>query len=244
MISGETEARLLRLLALQQTYLPNADVAAQIAGKTLICFVGASCMGKNTIMDGLDELDAQYGIAHTITSRVPRTTDEPGRYTYYEHSDQGLATLLGRIENREILQYAIIPGSLSVRTSEALDYPYRYNLGDILSIAIPTYRQLGFGRLDILSIISEPEGWQRRFNERFPLGHPDRNARLDEAIISLTWSLEQPPASTTWIINHEGNPQAAIGAANQAIMHNVMSNQSEARNMAEACLSLIRKLAS
>lgn len=243
MISEETEILLKRLLAEQTHYLPRREVAAQIAGKTFICLVGATCMGKSTIMDGLIARDGQYGAARTIATRPPRPTDEPGRYTYYEHTDTGLAPLLRRIENREVLQYAIIPGSLSIRASEATDYPYEYNLGDVVSSAISSYERLGFGRLEILNIVTEPEAWLERFKERFPSTHPDHSARLQEAIASLTWSLEQATARAAWIINHEGRLSEAVEAADRAIRYGECTDQEEARALGMACLNLARELA-
>lgn len=199
-------------------------------------------MGKSALMEGLAALDGKYGIARTIASRDPRPDDKPGRYTYYPHTDGGLAPLLAKIENRELLQYVVIPGSLSIRGSEAGDYPYEYNLGDVLSSAMPAYRNLGFGRLDAISIISEPAAWQQRFDTRFPVGHPDRRARLEEAATSIAWSLAQTGKDHYWTINHEGKLAAAIQAAHQAITHGQQENQAEAQGIARRCLEHIKEL--
>lgn len=242
MISSKTELLLKQLMAEQDSYTPTATVSRQIAGKTLICFVGASCMGKSTIMEGLLALNSKYGVFRTIASRDPRPDDKPGRYTYYPHTDEGLQPLLAKIQNHELLQYAVIPGSLSLRGSEASGYPYQYNLGDILSNAMPTYRKLGFGRLDVLSVVCEPATWHSRFDSRFPAGHPDRTARLQEAIASLQWSLAQTDDDHHWIINAEGKLETAVQTSNDAILLRHYPDQAAAQTMARQCSSLAQEL--
>ncbi len=245
MISAETEARLRRLREQETAYLPIPEEAAKIAGKILVCFTGATGMGKSSIMAGLAELHPMlYGEFNTIVTREPRSTDNKDHYTYYPHTDEGLAPLLAQIEAHRILQYVVLPGSLSLRATAASSYPHPINLGDIVPQAFPTFDRLGFGRIPKLSIVTEPHAWHKHLDERFPVNHSDRSARLQETITNLGWSISQTAESGHgWIINHEGRLAEAVEAADLAIQRGTFTNQEEARALGMACLSLAQELA-
>ncbi len=239
MISEETAARLRTLLADQLTYRPRADILTQIADKRVICFVGATGMGKTTIMHQLAREDSQFGEFSVFTSREPRPEDNRARYTYYQHTDESLAGLLNRIEKGEVLQYNINPFSLLVYGSEVDGYPYAHNLGDVFASSIDGFRQLGFGEVQVFSVVTDPDSWLQRFNARFPSGNPQREARRLEAISSLEWSLAQTNADHAWVINRDGH----IGEATKAITGRHQA-KTEAVELAQACLTAIRELAS
>lgn len=241
MISRETEELLQRLLTEQPTYKPADSVVDQTHQITMLCFVGASCMGKTTVMQTLAQANADFGITHNFTSRTPRAGDNPNRYVYFEHTDTGLQPILDRIASHELLQYNIHPFSLHVYGSEIEGYPHRYNMGDIFYSSIDGFRQLGFKQLYVFSIITEPVSWQRRFEARFPEDNPHRCARLAEAIESLEWSLSQTAADHIWVINRDNACETAADAVRQAMLGKHV-DQAEARLLAEECLALIRKL--
>ncbi len=241
MISRETEELLRRLLAEQPTYKPTQAVLGQINQITMLCFVGATSMGKTTIMQTLAQSDANYGITKNFTSRAPRAEDDPKRYTYFEHSDAGLKPILTRIASRELLQYNIHPFSLHVYGSEVEGYPHHYNMGDIFYSSIDGFRQLGFRKLYVFSVITEPAAWRTRFEQRFPVGHPQRQARLSEAINSIEWSLAQTASDHTWVINRDGECDMAVADV-QSILSGQPLRQDEARHMATGCLAVIESL--
>lgn len=241
MISRETEELLRRLLGEQPTYKPSFAVLEKIKHLTMLCFVGASCMGKTTIMQALAESNADYGITKNFTSRAPRIEDDPARYTYFEHSDTGLQPILDRITSHELLQYNIHPFSLHVYGSEVEGYPHRYNMGDIFYSSIDGFRQLGFERLYAFSVVTEPATWQTRFEKRFPVGDPHRQARLSEAVHSISWSLAQTAPDHAWLINRDGASAAAVADV-QSILNEQRTDQEEARHMAKDCLATIESL--
>ena len=243
MISAETEGRLRRLLNEQPSYKPGPDILAQILSKDVSCFVGASCMGKTTIMEKLLELDPTYGEFIVFTSREPRAEDNKTRYSYYEHSDEGLAELLDRIEHKRVLQYNINPYSLLVYGSEAAGYPYQHNIGDIFASSIDGFRQLGFRTVRVVSVITDFHDWQQRFNLRFPPGDPRRNARLLEASSSLRWSLAQTDSPDHyWLINNHTPDDVAQDLLNRLALPPAPDPRAVA--MAQDCLRGIEELAS
>ncbi|PID99520.1 hypothetical protein CSA80_02045 [Candidatus Saccharibacteria bacterium] len=243
MISEETAQKLQQLLASQPTYKPNQAVQAALKDINVSCFVGATCVGKTTLMDALVAYRPQYyGKTRNFTSRPPRADDDPKRYYYYEHSDAGLAPVFARIAQHENLQHNINPYNLTVYGSELADYPHPMNVGDIFSSSIDGFRQLGFGTLHVFSVVTDPDAWRTRLEQRFPSGHPQLHARLEEAVASLTWSLTQTAQDHAWVINPPNDIQAAVTAVDAIIRGENASNQAEAQNLATACLEQAKKL--
>lgn len=208
----------------------------------MLCFVGASCMGKTTIIEAVQALDPMFGITHNITSRPPRAGDGD-RYDYYAHTDEGLAPLLHQIETGQLFQYNINPFSLIVYGSTIDGYPHRYNMGDIFASSIDGFRGLGFGKLYVLSVVAKPDIWLRRLNERFPAGHPDRPARIQEAAASLGWSLAQTNPDHRWVIN-EGEARTAATDVISFVRGEkpLGSDQARARYLAVRCLRTVEAL--
>lgn len=241
MISHETEELLWRLLAEQPSYKPIATIRKQIADVEVICFVGASCMGKTTLMQQLVAKDSAYGEFVVFTSRQPRPEDNQARYTYYAHDDEGLHPLLERIKRREVLQYNINPFNLHVYGSEVTGYTHRYNIGDIFSSSIDGFRQIGFKKVTVISVITTPAAWRRRFDERFPVGNPHRQARLLEAASSIKWSLTQTRAEHAWVINRDGESATALDDVQNILVGKSVQDDT-ARQLATDCLSLVEGL--
>ena len=241
MISEQTEQLLRSLLAAQPTYRPIQAVIDKIQHTNVICFVGASCMGKTTLMDALVQLDPRFGKTHNFTTRPPRQDDDVERYYYFEHSDDGLRPIFERIERHELLQYNINPHTLHVYGSEASGYPHAYNLGDIFSSSIDGFRQLGFGSMRVFTIVTEPTAWQARVDSRFPVGSERREARIKEAITSLEWSLFQTNPDHHFIVDHNNAVQAAAEQV-IAIIDGATFPEDEARRTAESCLVAAKEL--
>ena len=242
-LSADTEALLRRLLAEQPTYKPVSAVLEKLQHISFVCFVGATCMGKTTLMDALVALDSsRYGKTRNFTTRPPRADDDPKRYYYFEHTDAGLAPVLKRIAQHENLQHNINPYTLTMYGSEISDYPHAYNLGDIFSSSIDGFRQLGFGKLRIFSVVTSPDAWLARIEERFPQRHPNRQARLQEAADSLNWSLAQDSPDHAWVINPPEHIETAITSVDSVIRGEKPIHQDEARRLAEACLIKVQEL--
>lgn len=240
MLSEQTIQTLNQLHEAQESYRPNADITAQLSDKTIVMMVGATCQGKNLIMDTVIKLDERFHMAHTRTSRPPRTGDEPGRYTYFENSDEGLRPVFEAIENHSMVQYAVNFYSQLIYGSMLSDYPTEFNLADVISSAVDNFRHLGFKRTIAISVVSEPASWLKRFEERFPAGDAQRKARKDEAIESLTWSLAQDH-DHYWVHNVDGQPEMAAEQV-IAIASGTGEGQPETRELAQACLEAAQNI--
>lgn len=71
MLSDQTIQTLNQLHEVQDTYRPNPDITAQLSDKTIIMVVGATCQGKNLIMDTIVKLDET--LSHGPHSHQPST---------------------------------------------------------------------------------------------------------------------------------------------------------------------------
>jgi guanylate kinase len=233
-LSDQTTQKLSKLFKAQDIYEPNLSIADKLATKTIVMIVGATCEGKNLLMDEAAKLDERFQVAGTRTSREPREDDDSKRYTYYENSDKGLKDVLASIEKSEMVQYAVNPYAQLIYASAIDDYPAEYNLADIFSSAVDNFRHLGFKQAIAITVVSEPDIWVRRFETRFPHHDPQRQARRDEAIESFTWSLSQTH-DHFWVQNVEDKPELAAREI-IAITLGESQGQPDARDLAAASL--------
>lgn len=239
-LSTATIQQLHRLYETQGAYQPNSAIRATIANKSVVAVVGATCMGKNTVMQAAIEQDAALASIGRRTSREPRSDDPVGLYTYIPGTDEGLAAAFAQIQRGEWVNYAVNTYANLLYGSGPGDYPASWSLGDIFASAIPSMRNIGFKQVLAVSVVCEPELWIQRVTERFPAGHPQRQARIEEAIASLEWSLAQT-TDHYWAVNTD--TPAAGGEQLRAIMANPPTQPDEAaRHLAQACLAAVRKL--
>ncbi len=242
MLSAHTIARLDRLHETQTAFQPLPEIRQELAGKVAVLVVGASCEGKNTLIDAVVQQDERFCTIGTVTSRPPRSSDAGLPYTYYEHSDEGLQPILDDIDAGGVVQYAINPYSHMLYASKIADYPGTYNIGDYFSSAVAPFRTLGFRNAPAVSIITPAHIWLGRFSARFPVGHPDRPARRDEAIESFSWSLAQT-TNHYWVINRSDDTKHSAHQLIQAVTRGLIPPVSEAQSIAMVSLETARKLA-
>jgi hypothetical protein len=238
-LSLDTLAQLQQLYESQSTYQPDEAIAAQLAHKHVLLFVGPTCAGKNTVMETVAKTDGSFTAVGRFTSREPRSDDKD--YTYYDNTDEGLAPILGAISRRHVVQYAVHPYAYTLYGSNLEDYPGKYNMIDVFSGAVEQFKQLGFRQAVVLSIVTDPTAWRKRFDERFPIGHSQRGPRRDEAIESLTWSLAQHAKDRHWIENVDGEPEITAQRV-IAITTSVSDGEKQLDALARATLRAIREI--
>jgi len=243
MLSDKTKEHIEALLAAQDNYRPGAETRAGLSEKTLIMLVGPTGVGKSTVMRELTMLNPEISVVGTITTRAPRPDDQLERYTFFEHSDDGLQPLFDKIAHGELVQYVVNPFSHQIYGSSLTDYPSDVNVGDYFSSVIEPFHDYGFGHITAITIVTSGESWLSRFNERFPVGHPQRQSRRAEAITSLEWSLGEHWYPHYFVFNPDGGPQ---GAANDivAVLCGKTPDQEGPRRVAQQCLEAIRNLGS
>lgn len=231
-LSPETIAKLQELRSQQTSYEQRPEDKKKLADRTVLAFVGAACEGKNTLMDATVAHDKRFHVIGTVTTRAPRESDEGLPYTYYEHTDTGLRTLFQDIGDHKLVQYFVAKQApFHVYGSDTCDYPGEYNVGDYFAHSIADMRTRGFKKVIALTVITRPEVWLKRFEERFPPGHELRTYRRDEAIESFEWSLAQPADGNHFWVENSGDPEAAA----QTIVNIALGKSKGNPKAAELC---------
>ena len=142
MLSPEVEKRLQAAQQNEKNYQPNGEIAAKLAEKTLVMFVGPVAVGKSFLMNHVAEVAGDFSRVPVFTTRKPREDDEPGMFRYLPHDDAHVSELLNKIESREVVQYAIHPTSGRIYGSEISDHPNTYNMLAMLSGGVEHQRHL------------------------------------------------------------------------------------------------------
>lgn len=180
-------------------YHPREEVLQQLHGKTLVMVVGPAAIGKSSLMNEAIRLDHTFARVSGLTTRVARPNDEPGLYRYVSEDDA--RQLIGQ---RELVQYVVHPTTGKLYGTEARDYPADFNLQDTLSASVDFYRTLPFGRHVLVSLTTDPTAWQTWLQRRYPQVSPERDKRLQEARMSIEWSLSQA-GEQHWLVNRPGD---------------------------------------
>jgi guanylate kinase len=197
--------------------------------KTLIMLVAPTAMGKSAIMNELAARDDRFSRVQSFTTRPPRDNDEPEQYFYLD--DKSLA--IARDEGNVVTEITFPTTGYVYGTLES-SYNGEYCLLDTLANSVETYRDLTFGHTRTVSIASPAGSWRQRFLGRYPYESLEAVQRLEEAKLSIQWSLEQTQ-NHTWLIN-DGALDEAAGKLRDISLGGDGENGSE---MAQAQLHII-----
>jgi len=174
--------------------------------KTLIILVGPTAIGKSTLMNKVIRLHPEFGRVTGFTTRGPRPNDEPGQYRYLIKEE-----VERKIANNELVQYAIFPTTKQIYGTEILDYVKTYNIKDILANAVDSFRLLPFQKTITISLTAPAQEWRKWFLSRYPKPSDEAMKRLEEAKLSIEWSLSD--TETYWLENlpdHLANTAQAL----------------------------------
>lgn len=201
-----------------------------IQDKTLVMIVGPAAVGKSSLMNAVVAHDDEFGRVSGFTTRPPRSNDEPGMYRYV--SSQQAIDL---IASGDVVQYAVHPTTGAMYGSQVIDYPKPYNMLDTLSNVVESLRQLPFKRTITISLTTDPESWEAWLLERYPEPSEERTKRLNEAILSIEWSLSQSH-DHFWLVN---TPDDLDGSAERLI--DVIHRRSLASEVPTEAVKLLDK---
>lgn len=166
--------------------------------KTLIILVGPSAIGKSTLMNEVVRQHTEFGRTTGFTTRDPRPNDEPGQYRYLTKSEVEKKTA-----EESLVQYATSPTTGQIYGTEVIDYPNTYNLKDILANAVADFRALPFKRTVTISLSAPADEWRDWFLTRYPQPSNEAQQRLQEAKLSIEWSLRDK--KTQWLSNSQNH---------------------------------------
>lgn len=232
MLSPEVEARLNTARQNEKNYQPNSEIAAKLAEKTLVMFVGPVAVGKSFLMNHVAEVAGDFSRVPVFTTRQPREDDEPGMFRYLPHDDAHVSKLLDKIENGGVVQYAIHPTSGRIYGSEITDHPNTYNMLATLSGGVEQLQRMPFKATVTLGVAVPPPTWQRRLAARYPQPSEEKTKRLKEAVLSLEWLLSHD--DVRWVTN-----AGDIAATAQETIGIVKYNQQPATGGAQHARQLL-----
>lgn len=166
-----------------------------LASKTLIMIVGPTAIGKSTLMNHVTTIEPAFARVKSFTTRAPRDNDEPNQYFYL--TPEGLDEQLGM---GTVITDVTLAGTDLHYGTIADSYRGEFNMLDTLAQSVTTYRSLPFHQNYTVSLTTEPTAWLRWLQTRYPNPSELKTKRLEEARVSIAWSLSQEN-SHQWLIN-------------------------------------------
>lgn len=167
----------------------------------LIMIVAPSAMGKSTAMNEVVRLDARFSRVRSFTTRPPRDNDEPGQYLYLSADE-----LTEKRRSGEIVTEVTFPTTGQTYGTLTSSYVGEFCLLDTLANSVGTYRSLPWFDTITISLTTEPTKWQAWFLNRYPQESSEALKRLEEAKLSIRWSLDD--TETLWLVN-DSSPRTA-----------------------------------
>jgi len=171
-----------------------------LADKTLAMIVGPTAIGKSTLMREVVRLDSRFSYVQTFTTRPPRTDEESS----YLHLSEAEAKSLKK--QGKAMTWIEHPTTHFIYGTTAESFQTQYNLLDTLSGTVEMYRTLPFRTTTTVSLTAPTEQWRSQFLTRHPSESDDALKRLEEAKISIEWSLAQTE-NHVWLNNPKGKLQ-------------------------------------
>jgi hypothetical protein len=190
MLSRSVEQRLFAAREQQQAgeYAPNNQVLQRLGNTSLIMFVGPTTIGKSMIINDIIQSENEtYSSARSFTTRPPTDPDMANPYDFIPHTDEGVSTILDKIDAGDLVQYVVHPSTGNISGSEPHHYHTPTTLIDLLPDHVNIMRQLPFKETQTVGIIAPSQHWALWFNERFPAYDQQRRRRIQEAGETLQW---------------------------------------------------------
>lgn len=179
-----------------------------LVSKALIMIVGPTAVGKSALMNEACTLDTTFKRVKSFTTRRPRSNDEYNQYFYITQEQ-----LDAHLEAGEVLTDVVYPTTGNHYGTVVQSYDGEYNLLDTLAGSVETYRMLPFHDTVTISLTTDAEAWTKWFESRYPEPSDERTKRLEEAKLSVTWSLDQTE-DHFWLTNR---PDSLTATAQELI---------------------------
>ncbi len=226
----------------EASYRPCLEIEAHINPITMVAVVGPLATGKSTCIDTATSFDSDFGRVRSFTTRPIRDGEAITEYRFLQHNADTIRDISVNAEAGLLVQYAIHPTTGFIYGSDASDYSHPYMLLDTLASNVNALRSLPFGKLVEITLVTDPETWERRFIKNATVN--DAQKRLIEGVASLEWSLEHGD-DMVWVTNHSGlNKIPSVAREIIGISRGKLEQNPTSRLVGEKLLSKIRELVS
>jgi guanylate kinase len=173
----------------------------ELGDKTLVMLVSPSAMGKSTIVHQMLARDTRFRRVRGFTTRSARPNDEPRQFFYFTPDE-----VAAKRDAGEVITEVTFPGSQRTYGTIAESFSGDYCVLETLANSVEQYRSTGFGRTVTISLTTHAASWRARFLERYPKPTETALQRVDEARLSIQWSLSQTTGHA-WLIN-DSSPES------------------------------------
>ncbi|MDB5162175.1 MAG: hypothetical protein JWM52_683 [Candidatus Saccharibacteria bacterium] len=208
-MTPDTQNRFDKAVQLKPDYQPNAETKAILQSKTILEIIAPAAEGKSSIMLMIEHTNKKFSFVNGFTTRKKEARDPEHLYKYV-NSEEELNELFDRIEQGSLVQYIQHPTTKQLYGSFPEDYENDYSMLDVLSSAVAFFEVLPFKRKIKIALVSKGNEWIKRLLARYPEPNEERTKRVNEALQSLGWVLEQPKDSLVWIENKAGDMDYAV----------------------------------
>ena len=188
--------------------------ASEVEHVTFIELIAPAGEGKSAIMDATTQVNPEYSLATSFTTRNREARDIPGAYRYFT-TDEEITGLLDRIDDQAVLQYVVHPTTHKLYGSMSEDYRTNFVMLDTLFNNVDELDKLPFKAIYKIAVVSHGDEWAARFLDRYPTASEERTKRIGEAILCLEWILAQDPNVLFWLQNR---PNQVTDAAHDLIL--------------------------
>lgn len=206
-LSPEVQARLDEADKNQEHYRANEEQRRGLGEISLYSTIGITLAGKTTVAANAERIASDKIHPVLTTTTRPAKPGEPlDAMHFVPHDNEHLADMLDQIDHGELAQYVVHPTGY-IYATYLHDYrPDAHNIMPTLSSTVDYLSTIGFGSYRQIVVTPDINAWQRNF------AHANYNPRetvkrLEEAVQSLTWSLDNKD-KVQWLWNREGEQQA------------------------------------
>lgn len=190
------------LALLAETYFPCNEIASNLRHITLVPIIGPVAIGKSARIDGVVELDDQFGRVQSFTTRLQRPGEDSDHFRFLPRTQSTIDHIYNEVKNGLLVQFAVHPTTGDVYGTEKNDYGRPFMFIDIMASGVESLRSLPFATISEVSLVADTESWLKRLVAR-KMTSQETKKRLLEGCASLSWSLDQG-SEMTWVDNSDG----------------------------------------
>lgn len=223
-----------QLTDIANKYEPSIEVLNKIRNKKLLCLIGASAVGKSSIMK---ELVDNHGIPEVLSFVTRKQRDENDRYHFIDKTPENLQVLIENAKHGDMVNLFVHSGTGDTYGTWPADYEKSPCVLGVTSASYEKIEDLPLMTTPI-AIVADPEIWRHRITERPDLTPEQIKIRAIEAEISLKWCLEK---NGVLFVNNSGSLANSVEAIKLALDGSAI-NQADCRKVAEGMLKVAKAL--